>query len=84
VGRRSRRRPFPRVAGERAEKKSALSLEQGQDTVIKFFHQTPCDTVVSADKMMGQARGPVWHRKQQAQGSIPKGRRGLDTAGTWS
>jgi hypothetical protein len=40
--------------------------------------------VVSADKMMVHARGPVWHRKQQAQGIIPKGLRGLDTDGTWS
>lgn len=34
--------------------------------------------------MMVRARGPVWHRKQQAQGIIPKGLRGLDTDGTWS
>ena len=34
--------------------------------------------------MMVHARGPVWHRKQQAQGIIPKGLRGLDTDGTWS
>jgi hypothetical protein len=39
---------------------------------------------VSADKMMVHARGPVWHRKQQVQGIIPKGLRGLDTDGTWS
>jgi hypothetical protein len=39
---------------------------------------------VSADKMMVHARGPVWHRKQQVQGIIPKGLRGLDTEGTWS
>lgn len=55
-----------------------------QDTFSKFFHQTTCDKVVSADKMMIQARGPVWHRKQQKQGIIPKGLRGLDTDGTWS
>jgi hypothetical protein len=40
--------------------------------------------VVSADKMMVHARGPVWHRKQQVQGIIPKGLHGLDTDGTWS
>ena len=34
--------------------------------------------------MMVHARGPVWHRKQQAQGIIPKGLHGLDTEGTWS
>ena len=55
-----------------------------QDTFSKFFHQITCDKVVSADKMMIQARGPVWHRKQQKQGIIPKGLRGLDTDGTWS
>jgi hypothetical protein len=40
--------------------------------------------VVSADKMMIQARGPVWHRKQQKLGIIPKGLTGLDTAASWS
>ncbi len=55
-----------------------------QDTFIKSFHQTTCDNVVSADKMMVHARGPGWHRKQQVQGLIPKGLRGLDTEGTWS
>jgi hypothetical protein len=33
---------------------------------------------------MVHARGPVWHRKHQKQGLIPKGLRGLDTDGTWS
>lgn len=55
-----------------------------QDTVSKYFHQTTCAKVVSADKMMGHARGPVWQRKDQTPGIIPKGLRGLDTAGTWS
>jgi hypothetical protein len=34
--------------------------------------------------MMVHARGPVWHRRQQVQGIIPKGLHGLDTDGTWS
>ncbi len=55
-----------------------------QDTFIKFFHQRTCDRVVSADKMMVHARGPVWHRKHQEQGIIPKGLTGLDTEATWS
>ena len=55
-----------------------------QDTFSKFFHQTTCDKVVSADKMMIQARGPVGHRTQQKQGINPKGLRGLATDGTWS
>jgi hypothetical protein len=55
-----------------------------QDTFIKFFHQTTYDEVVSADKMMIHARGPVWHRKPQQQGIIPAGLHGLDTDATWS
>lgn len=65
-------------------KKSALSLEQVQETCIKSCHQSICDNMVSTDKRMVPARGPVWHRKQQAHGSIPKGLRGLATEGTWS
>jgi hypothetical protein len=49
-------------------KKSASTLEAVQDTFIKFFHQSTCHKVVSAEKMMIQARGPVWHREQQQQG----------------
>jgi hypothetical protein len=55
-----------------------------QDTLIKFFHQTPGDNVVSTAKMMIRARGPVWHRKQQQPGIIPTGLTGLDTEATWS
>ena len=53
-------------------KKSASSLEWAQDTFIKFLHQTTCDEVISADKMMVRAVGPVWHRKQQSKGSPRK------------
>src|SRR6266446_2527887 len=74
----------PRVSSGSVEKKSASSLEQVQDTCIKFFHQATCDNVVSADKMMIRARGPVWHRKHQQQGIIPAGLTGLDTEATWS
>ena len=55
-----------------------------QDTFIKFFHQTTCDNVVSADKIMVRARGPVWHRKHQQQGIMPAGLKGLDTEAMWS
>jgi hypothetical protein len=55
-----------------------------QDIFNKFFHQNTCDEVVSADKMMVRAKGPVWHRKQQEQGIIPEGLTGLDTDATWS
>jgi hypothetical protein len=65
-------------------KKSASSLGQVQETYIKFFHPTPCDNVISADKMMMRARRPVWHRKHRQQGIIPAGLTGLDPEATWS
>lgn len=40
--------------------------------------------MVSADKMMVKARGPVWHKKQKTQGLVPKGLTGLDRDATWS
>jgi hypothetical protein len=55
-----------------------------QDALIKLFHRTTCDEVVSADKMMIHARGPVWPRQPQQQGIIPEGLHGLDTEATWS
>jgi len=42
------------------------------------------DNVVSADKMMNHAKGPVWHKKQKEQGISPKGLRGLDKEATWA
>jgi hypothetical protein len=39
--------------------------------------------VISADKMMNKAKGPVWHAKQKKQGIIPKGLRGIDKEATW-
>jgi len=33
---------------------------------------------------MVRARGPVWHKKQKAQGIVPKGLTGLDREATWS
>lgn len=32
---------------------------------------------------MTKAKGPVWHRKQQKQGVVPKGLRGVDKQATW-
>jgi Transposase DDE domain len=61
-----------------------LSLEAVQDAGLKSFHQRTCAKVVSADTLMEHARGPVWHRKQQVQGIIPKGLHGVETEGTWS
>ena len=39
--------------------------------------------MISADKMMNRAKGPVWHKKQKEQGIIPKGLRGIDKDATW-
>lgn len=39
---------------------------------------------MSADKMMIQAKGPVWHQKQKKQNIIPKGLTGIDKEATWS
>ena len=50
---------------------------------FKSFLQSPSSNVVSGDKMMNQALGPVWHTKQKAQGIVPKGLRGLDKEATW-
>jgi len=33
--------------------------------------------------MLNQAKGPIWHRKQQKEGIIPEGLRGLDREATW-
>jgi hypothetical protein len=41
------------------------------------------DRVVSADKMMNKAKGPVWHKNQKEHGIIPKGLRGVDKEATW-
>jgi hypothetical protein len=39
--------------------------------------------VISADKMMNRAKGPLWHKKQKEKGIIPKGLRGVDKEATW-
>ena len=39
--------------------------------------------MISADKMMNKANGPVWHKKQKDQGIIPNGLRGVDKDATW-
>ena len=39
--------------------------------------------MISADKMMNRAKGPVWHKKQKEKGIIPKGLRGIDKEATW-
>jgi hypothetical protein len=39
--------------------------------------------VISADKMMNEAKGPVWHKKQKDHGIIPKGLRGIDKQAAW-
>jgi hypothetical protein len=39
--------------------------------------------VISADKMMNKAKGPVWHKKQKDKGIVPKKLRALDKEATW-
>ena len=51
---------------------------------FRSFLQDTSRTVISGDKMMNKALGPVWHRKHQRQGLIPPGLRGLDREATWS
>jgi hypothetical protein len=41
------------------------------------------DKVISADKMMTKAKGPVWHKKQKEKAIIPKGLTGIDRQATW-
>ena len=40
--------------------------------------------MISADKMMNRAKGPLWHKKQKEQGIIPKNLRGIDKDATWA
>ena len=48
-----------------------------------FLQRTSCK-VVSGDKMMNKALGPVWHAKHKAQGMLPERLRGVDQEATWS
>ena len=48
-----------------------------------FLQRTSCK-VVSGDKMMNKALGPVWHAKHKAQGMLPERLRGMDQEATWS
>ena len=46
-------------------KKSAITLENQQRSFFKCFLSWSGDRVISADKMMNHAKGPVWHKKQK-------------------
>lgn len=50
---------------------------------FKSFLVSTSSKVVSGDKMMNKALGPVWHTKQKAQGIIPEGLHGVDQEATW-
>jgi hypothetical protein len=50
---------------------------------FKSFLQRTSSSLVSGDKVMNKALGPVWHAKQKAQGVVPKGLRGVDKEATW-
>lgn len=51
---------------------------------FKSFLQSTSSKVVSGDKMMNKALGPVWHARHKAQGIVPDGLRGVDQEATWS
>jgi hypothetical protein len=65
-------------------KKSATRLEDLQLLYFRSFLQKHSLKQVSADKMMIQAKGPLWHQKQKRQGIVPPRLRGLDKDATWS
>jgi hypothetical protein len=50
---------------------------------FKSFLQSTSSSVVSGDKMMNKALGPVWHARHKSQGIIPDGLRGVDRDATW-
>lgn len=50
---------------------------------FKSFLESTSSNVVSGDKMMNKALGPVWHTRHKAQGIVPTGLRGLDKKATW-
>ena len=39
--------------------------------------------MISADKMMNKAKGPVWHKKQKDKGIVPEKLGALDKEATW-
>jgi hypothetical protein len=64
-------------------KKSAISLESRQRSSFSSFPDLDNDNVVSGDKMMINAEGPVRHKKHKEKGIIPNGLRGLDQQAAW-
>jgi hypothetical protein len=50
---------------------------------FKSFLQSISSNVVSGDKMMNKALGPVWDAKHKAQGMIPDRLCGVDQDATW-
>jgi hypothetical protein len=51
---------------------------------FKSFLQSTSSKIVSGDKMMNKALGPVWHATHKAQGMMPDRLRGVDQDATWS
>ena len=51
---------------------------------FKSFLQSTSSKIVSGDKMMNKALGPVWHTKHKAQGMLPERLRGVDQEAMWS
>jgi hypothetical protein len=55
-----------------------MSSNQKQHLFFSSLLSLSNDKIVSGDKMMIKAKGPVWHKKDKEKGIIPKGLRGLD------
>ena len=53
-------------------------METQKRSFFIYFLSLSKDRIVSADKMMNGAKGPVWHKNQKDQGIILKGLRGVD------
>lgn len=64
-------------------KKPVISLENQQRSFFSYFLNLTGENVISADKMMTKAKGPIWHKKHKEKGIIPKWLRGIDRTTTW-
>ena len=62
-----------------------ISERQLRDCIKQICHhpRKPNDRVISIDKVMNQAKGPIWHKKQKNKGFEPDLLPGLDKEATW-
>ena len=83
LDRRTRTTPISAAQLRDRFKKSAMHLEGLPRPFFRYLLKKSSMKKVSADKMMVNANGPVWHQKQTQQGLMPQGWRGLDPEATW-